>query len=205
MELYGSPDGGKTIVPVKVAADGSLYAILDADVTVDVGEVQMLGSSDGGTTWYPVKVDSSGLVAIRALTSADVVTADLASGSNIVGKVGIDQTTPGATNGVNVNAVSAGQLAYQGLPRVSATCTLAGTDYAFGANIPAGTVAVILYCAAHFQVAVGEATSAAVGADMPGGMPESWPVKAADVAAGKALHVQSDTAGAVVYATYLAA
>ena len=45
MEIYGSPDGGKTLVPVKVAPDGSLYAVLDADVTVDVGEVSLLAGS----------------------------------------------------------------------------------------------------------------------------------------------------------------
>lgn len=43
-------------------------------------------------------VDSGTLTAVTAITNA------LPAGSNIIGKIGIDQTTPGTTNGVQVNA-----------------------------------------------------------------------------------------------------
>ena len=40
MEIYGSPDGGKTLVPVKVAPDGSLYAVLDQTTPGTTNAVQ---------------------------------------------------------------------------------------------------------------------------------------------------------------------
>ena len=60
------------------------------------------------------------------------------------------------------------------------------------------------YCASAFQFAIGEATSATLGAWVGAGQVSMEPVKAADVVAGKAINVQSPTAGAVVYATYYA-
>ena len=141
MEMYGSPDGGKTLVPVKVAPDGSLYAVLD-------------------------------------------------------------QTTPGTTNGVQMNSISACKLQKGVEVRTSVTCTAANTNYAAGGNIPASTTYVTAYCANHFQIAVGEATSSTVGIDVTAGVATTFPLKAADVSGGNALNVQSDTAGSVVYITY---
>lgn len=45
----------------------------------------------------PLSLDVTGNLRVRLMTS-------IPSGSNIIGKVGIDQTTPGTTNGVQVNA-----------------------------------------------------------------------------------------------------
>lgn len=128
----------------------------------------------------------------------------LAAGSAIIGKVGIDQTTPGNTNGVNVNAVSAGTYSKNGLGSVCVTCTNADTDYVCGADIPSDAKLMIAGSqSAACVVAVGEATSSTVGGMVPPGG-SLIPLKAADVAAGMRLHCQSATAGAICRFTYLA-
>jgi hypothetical protein len=45
-----------------------------------------------------------GLVKLAITAGSFLVTATLSAGSAIIGKVGIDQTTPGTTNGVQINA-----------------------------------------------------------------------------------------------------
>lgn len=50
-----------------------------------------------GTTWDQLQVDGSKNLKITLPTA-------LPAGTNLLGKVGIDQTTPGTTNGVQVNA-----------------------------------------------------------------------------------------------------
>lgn len=54
----------------------------------------------GITSMTPLKVDASGTTVPVSVASLPALTA----GSAIIGKVGIDQTTPGTTNGVQVNA-----------------------------------------------------------------------------------------------------
>jgi hypothetical protein len=73
----------------KDAADGTPGAAAPGTA------IQVAGSD--GTDLRTVLVDSTG----RPLV---VVNAPLPAGTNIIGKVGIDQTTPGTTNGVQVNA-----------------------------------------------------------------------------------------------------
>lgn len=55
----------------------------------------------GGGTYVDVKVNPSGALSVDASGSTGLV---LAAGTAIIGKVSIDQTTPGTTNGVQVNA-----------------------------------------------------------------------------------------------------
>jgi len=57
-----------------------------------------------GTTTNPLSVDLTGFLRVRDDTLATLVAAAVPAGTNIIGKVGIDQTTPGTTNGVQVNA-----------------------------------------------------------------------------------------------------
>lgn len=61
-------------------------------------------------TQLPATLDGSGNLKTRALTSSDVVTCDLASGSSIVGKVGIDQTSD-VTDHVTATGASGAALA----------------------------------------------------------------------------------------------
>ncbi len=106
---------------------------------------------------------------------------------------------------VQVDDVNAGALVYGGSPHVSKTLSgTPSTDATFDANVPAGTRYVEIYCASACIVAIGEATSATLGRFVPGGLPAIFRLSDADVAAGKALHAQSATASAVVYAAYLA-
>lgn len=70
----------------------------------------------GTTTGAAVITDANGtvqqylrgLIKLFITAGSALVTASLAAGSNLIGKVGIDQTTPGTTNAVN-NTVLAGQ------------------------------------------------------------------------------------------------
>src|SRR3990167_7190941 len=71
---------------VNAAFTGTLTVNLDAADD----EVLTYGSSDGGTTRQPVHTDASGDVQVDVLT--------IAAGTNVIGKVSIDQTTPGTTN-----------------------------------------------------------------------------------------------------------
>ena len=71
MELYGSPDGGKTLIPLKVNTDGSITAQLATEPTIDIGTVQIEGSTDAGATWVPIKVAADGTVAVSA-TALDI-------------------------------------------------------------------------------------------------------------------------------------
>ena len=103
-----------------------------------------------------------------------------------------------------VSDVTAAPLTFGGSPHVSKTLGSANVDSAFDAVVPAGTRYVEIYCAAACIVAIGEATSATLGRFVPGGLPAIFRLSDADVAAGKALHAQSATASAVVYAAYLA-
>lgn len=86
----------------------------------------------------------------NALYSA--ITASIPAGANLIGKVGIDQTTPGTTNGVQVNAAlpagtntigTVGQLTYPvGATPITASAT--GTTGATTATL-AGTSAKTTY------------------------------------------------------------
>ena len=97
--------------------------------------------------------------------------------------------------------VGACKLKYQGVVRTSISLGVTGTDYAAAANVPAGTKYVTVYCTSACQVAIGEATSATCGVDVGAGMPTTFPLLAADVTTGRAIHARG-AAGTVVYLTY---
>jgi hypothetical protein len=115
----------------------------------------------------------------------------LLAGSNIVGKVGVDQTTPGTTNAValkgstdggttwvpvktdasgdqftSIMNVSADKLQYNGVPSEDVTCTVAGQDYATVGAVPAGTKYVKVYCPNACIVAMGQVTAMACAAPL---------------------------------------
>ena len=127
-----------------------------------------------------------------------------ASGSNqVIGKVGIDQTTPGTTNGVQINAISACKLTKGGLPGENVTCTGANTDYPAAAAMPAATKYVTIYSVNACLVSMGEATSSTVGVYVGAGVPVTFPVTVTGTEADDKPHAQSATAGAVVRFTYM--
>jgi hypothetical protein len=71
--------------------------------------------SDGGI--YPLAMDKdTGMLLVQLATSPTIEIGDvtLLAGAAIVGKVGIDQTAPGTTNGVQVNAALPGGEAHVG-------------------------------------------------------------------------------------------
>lgn len=116
-----------------------------------------IGGSDG-TNARAVKTNSSGQLDVRPLTSSDqvtvvpsgtqtvsgTVTANLGSGSNLVGKVGIDQTTPGTTNATTVTTLtSGGATPYSFISAATTNATSvkgsAGTVYSLVAMNTSGT------------------------------------------------------------------
>jgi hypothetical protein len=76
-------------VTVTQATGTNLHAVLDSGTTTVTQAT--------GTNLHTV-VDSGTITAVTSITNA------LPAGTAILGKVGIDQTTPGTTNGVQVNA-----------------------------------------------------------------------------------------------------
>lgn len=78
------------------------------------------------------------------------------------------------------------------------TCASADTNYAAAADVPAGARYVSIYCASLVILALDEATTASVGMVVaPGTCPH---IRAVD---GGRVNVQSPTAGAVVYVSYI--
>lgn len=93
---------------VAVAADGSVPVTSTPSGTADVNLKQVngaavnvgAGAAGTGTQRVTTSTDST-IGTVAAVTS---ITNALPAGSNIIGNVRIDQTTPGTTNGVQVNA-----------------------------------------------------------------------------------------------------
>lgn len=93
--------GGVAVVQAS-AAGGSLSVggnqATNSNVSTNVYPVLIAGSDYGGTPKIQnLKVDSSGKLYIASIDA----------GSNIIGKVSIDQTTPGTTNGVSIAQIGA--------------------------------------------------------------------------------------------------
>ena len=64
-----------------------------------------------GTTWDQLQVDASKNLKVLEANSASIlaaVQASIPAGTNIIGKVGIDQTTPGTTNAVSIDQTTPG-------------------------------------------------------------------------------------------------
>lgn len=99
-----------TTYTAKFGLDGNLLGTLGTAFST-AGKVDVKGA-DGdvfvrqttGTNLHTV-IDSGTLTAVTAITNA------LPAGTNLLGKVGIDQTTPGTTNAVSANQGTAAALA----------------------------------------------------------------------------------------------
>ncbi len=75
------------------------------------------GYGFNGTTWDQLQVDASKFLKVTNLTATP-------AGANIIGKVGIDQTTPGSTNAVEPIADSSASAGIAGTASGSAATTL---------------------------------------------------------------------------------
>jgi hypothetical protein len=81
------------------------HVIADSGSTTAVtGNVTVIQGT--GTNLHTV-VDSGTITTVSTVTAVTAITNALPAGAAILGKVGIDQTTPGTTNGVQINAGSA--------------------------------------------------------------------------------------------------
>lgn len=74
--------------------------------TQDVNLTQILGAAPSATNpiWVSPATASTPWAITGTLTAVTSITNALPAGTNILGRVGIDQTTPGTTNGVQINA-----------------------------------------------------------------------------------------------------
>lgn len=89
----------KQLVPMRVGNDGTLYV----NSTAGGGTQDVNLTKVGGATVATGHGTAAGTIRVELPTDGTGVVG-LNAGSAIVGKVGIDQTTPGTTNGVQVNA-----------------------------------------------------------------------------------------------------
>ncbi len=76
--------------------------------------------SGGSAVAHAIRTDASGnlLAAVTTVTTVGAVTAitnALPAGTNLMGKVGIDQTTPGTTNGISIAQIGATTVVNGGL------------------------------------------------------------------------------------------
>jgi len=97
-QVIGLADGGHVVVDSLPANSSINEAQVGGNATA-VGN----GTTSTGTQRVTISSDSTGRVALAA-GSASIGTVTLGAGSALAGNVGIDQTTPGTTNGVQVNA-----------------------------------------------------------------------------------------------------
>lgn len=111
-------------------------AAITASSTTTLRLIQGTGMPGGGCGGS----SGGGGVVTNAGTFAVQNTASIVAGANLMGKVGIDQTTPGTTNGVQVNAALPAGTNVIGTvggtdDRLSATPTIQNAAYASGNNI----------------------------------------------------------------------
>jgi len=104
----GGGGGGGSVtqgtVPWVVSGQGTAGAAATGVVTIQgiAAMTPVLAQLVAGTAVFGhVIVDSGTLTAVTAITNA------LPAGTNLLGKVGVDQTTPGTTNGIAVVGVNA--------------------------------------------------------------------------------------------------
>lgn len=112
--------------------------------------------AEGSTTDAPCTLPASGTACtMEALAKAvaNATSAATPAGTNIIGKVGIDQTTPGTTNGVQVNAAlpagtntigNVGQVSQYPVGATALTASATGTTAATTATL-AGTTGKTTY------------------------------------------------------------
>lgn len=101
-----------------------------------------------------------------------------------------------------VAADSTAKLSLGNVTHETITCAAAGTDYAGAGAIPAGCRYVEFIAVNVALAQVDEVTSATAGAYLPAGHLVRRPVRLNATGDGK-VHVQSPTAGTVVYVSYL--
>lgn len=102
-----------TFAADKVDASGTILGagnnnIGDVDVASVAGNVTVVQPT--GTNLHTV-IDSGTLTTVSTVTAVTAITNALPAGTNIIGRVGIDQTTPGTTNKVSLSD-TAGQAQY---------------------------------------------------------------------------------------------
>lgn len=169
-----------TAAPLSLDTAGNLRVVNGGSPsgTQNVNITQILGAAVSATNGLPTYPQTgatwpvSGTVAISgavAATQSGTWNVGLSAGSNIVGKVGIDQTTPGTTNGVQVNAaLPAGSNTIGAVNRVSQypvgataiTASATGTTAATAATLAGTTGKTTYVCGFSIRA---NATAAATG------------------------------------------
>jgi len=109
------------------------------------------GQSETGLTVRPIQAPlvagsasignvglNAGSNTIGAVTQSGVWTSGLSAGTNIIGKIGIDQTSPGTSNGVQINAALPAGTNTIGAVNINGTIPISGS-ITLGAPIPSGT------------------------------------------------------------------
>jgi len=141
-------DGEAVVLGAGAAAIGKLAA----NSGVDIGDVTVNNIAGSGayvqpgtsTTWDVSDRAARALGKLGANTGVDIGDVDvlsIAAGANIIGKVGIDQTTPGTTNKV-VASVASGGIASGAVASgaVASGAIVDGADVAEGATADAAVI-----------------------------------------------------------------
>jgi hypothetical protein len=144
----------KVIGTVNVAASQTIGlaagAAVIGHVIVDSGSITIGAALPAGTNGIGKLTANSG-VTIGAVEIAAAQTLGLVAGTALVGKVGLDQTTPGTTNAVADQPVTSGGLSissFLSTAAVQSTAVKASAGQVYGLrffNIGAGPVYVRLY------------------------------------------------------------
>lgn len=113
-----------------------------------------------GTTTNPLSVDLTGFLRVRDDTLAALVAAAIPAGTNIIGKVGIDQTTPGTTNGTQDASSSAtgsavpAKAMYQGAVSSGNLVGLIQADASAKVSISTNTITQVVALASSKKIYV---------------------------------------------------
>lgn len=157
-----------------------------------------------GTAWTKIRIANISGTFASGEGFTIIVTPFVAAGpvsTTLYNSAGTELGTSTTPLPVVTSSITAAKLQKGAQTRTSITCTVADTDYAAGAVIPAGTKYIVVWAVNAFVVAVDEATSASVGIGVQANNPQTFPVS---FGAGDSLvHVQSSTAGTVVNIAYL--
>ena len=152
--------------PLTVTGTGGTFpisgAISNASSAVATSSTNIPGVSYNygfnGTTWDQLQVDGSKNLKVDLATAVP-------AGTNLMGKVGIDQTTPGTTNGVQANIVSGGVVS--GAFASGSLAAGAGTD---GWNVTEGTKADTAWSSGSGSlIAIAKTIAGNTGASVPAG------------------------------------
>lgn len=135
---------------------GALVANQSVNVAQHNGVTAATGSGTA-TGALRVELPTNGTGTIATVGAVTNITNPLPAGTAILGKVGIDQTTPGTTNGVQVNAALPAGSAIIGNVRIDQTTPGTTNGVQVNAALPAGTNA-IGKLAANDGVDVGDVT-----------------------------------------------